>query len=75
MKPRRSVGAFFRFVRASRGKELAARLQQLDKLIDPSTPDEERKMRKQRLLKGPKEFRDISATSRKQKVDAFSCCR
>jgi hypothetical protein len=31
-----------------------------DRLIDPSAaPDEERRRRKRRLLKGPKEFRDI----------------
>ena len=42
---------------ASKALELAA--QELDKLIDPSTPDEERKMRKRRLLRGPKEFRDM----------------
>ena len=42
---------------ASKALELAA--QELDKLIDPSTPDEERKMRKRRLLRGPKEFRDL----------------
>jgi hypothetical protein len=33
--------------------------QALDRLIDPSAPDEERHARKRRLLKGPKEFRDI----------------
>jgi hypothetical protein len=33
--------------------------QQIDKLLDPSPPDEERKIRARRLLKGPKEFRDI----------------
>ena len=37
--------------------DLAA--QELDKLIDPSTSDEERKIRKRRLLRGPKEFRDM----------------
>jgi hypothetical protein len=42
---------------ASKALELAA--QELDKLIDPSTPDEERKKRKRRLLRGPKEFRDM----------------
>jgi Arc/MetJ-type ribon-helix-helix transcriptional regulator len=42
---------------ASKALELAA--QELDKLIDPSTPDEERKTRKRRLLRGPKEFRDM----------------
>jgi hypothetical protein len=33
--------------------------QALDRLIEPSTTDEERRTRKRRLLKGPKEFRDI----------------
>ena len=42
---------------ASKALELAT--QELDKLIDPSTSDEERKMRKRRLLRGPKEFRDM----------------
>ena len=42
---------------ASKALELAA--QELDKLIDPSTSDEEHKMRKRRLLRGPKEFRDM----------------
>jgi hypothetical protein len=32
---------------------------QLDRLLDPSAPDEERQSRKRRLLKGPKEFRDM----------------
>jgi len=42
---------------ASKALELAAR--EIDKLIDPSTADEERKTRKRRLLRGPKEFQDI----------------
>ena len=33
--------------------------QAVDRLIDPSAPDEERQRRERRLLKGPKEFRDI----------------
>ena len=40
----------------SKARQLASA--QLDKLIDPSAPEEERQQRKQRLLKGPKEFRD-----------------
>jgi hypothetical protein len=32
---------------------------QLDRLLDPSAPDEERQRRKRRLLKGPKEFREM----------------
>ena len=50
---------------ASKALELAA--QQIDKLIDPSTPDEERKTRKRRLLKGPGEFRDIRSDISKPK--------
>jgi Arc/MetJ-type ribon-helix-helix transcriptional regulator len=42
---------------ASKALELAA--QQIDKLLEPSIPEEERHRRKRRLLKGPKEFRDI----------------
>jgi Ribbon-helix-helix protein, copG family len=42
---------------ASKALDLAA--QELDKLSDPSTSDEERKTRKRRLLRGPKEFRDM----------------
>jgi len=42
---------------ASKASDLAA--QQIDKLVDPSVPVEERQTRKRRLLKGPKEFRDI----------------
>ena len=41
----------------SKAHELASA--QLDKLIDPSAPAEERQQRKRRLLKGPKEFRDL----------------
>jgi hypothetical protein len=50
---------------ASKALDLAA--QELDKLIDPSTPDEERKARKQRLLRGPKEFLDIRGDLSKAK--------
>jgi len=33
--------------------------QEIDRLIDPSATEEERQRRKRRLLKGPKEFRDV----------------
>jgi hypothetical protein len=33
--------------------------QEIDRQSDPSATDEERQHRKRRLLKGPKEFRDI----------------
>jgi hypothetical protein len=50
---------------ASKVLELAA--QEIDKLIDPSIPDEERKMRKRRLLRGPQEFQNIRADVSKRK--------
>jgi Arc/MetJ-type ribon-helix-helix transcriptional regulator len=53
------------FEAASKALDLAS--QQIDKLIDPSTSDEERKTRKQRLLKGPTEFRDIRGDLAKPK--------
>jgi len=43
--------------RAAKAREMAG--QALDRLIDSSASDEERHSRKRRLLKGPKEFRDI----------------
>jgi hypothetical protein len=42
---------------ASKALELAA--EEIESLLEPSMPDEERHRRKRRLLKGPKEFRDI----------------
>jgi hypothetical protein len=42
-----------------RAKALDLAGEQIDKLIDASAPQEERERRKRRLLKGPKEFRDI----------------
>ena len=49
----------------SRAEELAST--ELDKLTDPSAPDEERKQRKRQLLKGPREFRDMRDEVRKSK--------
>ena len=43
--------------RATKAAELASR--EIDRLSDPSATDEERKLRKRRLIKGPKEFRDL----------------
>ena len=43
--------------RAAKAREMAG--QALDRLIAPSATEEERQSRKRRLLKGPKEFRDI----------------
>ena len=43
--------------RAAKARDMAG--QAVDRLIDPSAPVEERQSRKRRLLKGPKEFRDM----------------
>lgn len=42
---------------ASKAHDLAS--EEIDKLIDQSATEEERQQRKRRLLKGPKEFREI----------------
>jgi hypothetical protein len=41
----------------------------VDRLIDPSAPDEERQRRERRFLKGPKEFRDIRDNRVNQNAD------
>jgi hypothetical protein len=51
--------------KAAKARELAG--QQIDRLIDPSATDEQRQSRKRRLLKGPKEFRDIRDKRAKRK--------
>ena len=43
--------------KAARASEMAGR--EIDLLGDPSATDEERELRKQRLINGPQEFRDI----------------
>ena len=43
--------------RAAKAREMAS--QEIERLSDPSATDEERQRRKRRLLKGPKEFRDV----------------
>src|SRR5215471_7148244 len=48
--------------RAAKASEMAA--QAIDRLSDPSATDEERQVRKRRIIKGPKEFRDIRKRSR-----------
>jgi hypothetical protein len=50
---------------AAKATDMAS--QQIDKLIDPSAPAEERQQRKRRLLKGPREFRDIRGDLAKPK--------
>jgi hypothetical protein len=48
--------------RAAKASAMAA--QEIDRLGDPLVTDEERRLRKRRLIKGPKEFRDIRKQSR-----------
>lgn len=43
--------------KAARATEMAS--QEIDRLADPLATDEERQFRKRRLLRGPKEFRDL----------------
>jgi hypothetical protein len=50
---------------AAKASDMAG--QQIDRLFDPSASDAERQERKRRLLKGPKEFRDLRANKPPQK--------
>jgi hypothetical protein len=50
---------------AAKASDMAG--QQIDRLIDPSASDAERQQRKRRLLKGPKEFRDLRDNKPQQK--------
>ena len=43
--------------KAAKAAEMAG--EEIDRLSDPLATDEERQLRKQRLTKGPQEFRDI----------------
>jgi hypothetical protein len=52
---------------AAAAKAAGMAAQQIEKLVDPSVPVEERQTRKRRLLKGPKEFRDIRGDQPKPK--------
>ena len=45
--------------RRARAKAAEMAGEELDRLIDKSVPAEEQATRKRRLLKGPREFRDI----------------
>jgi hypothetical protein len=51
-----------RIDRAAKARALADR--EIDRLSDPSATDEERQRRKRKLLKGPKEFRDVRSKRR-----------
>ena len=51
--------------RATKARTMAG--QEIDRLSDPSATEEERQRRKRRLLKGPKEFRDVRSNRPKLK--------
>jgi hypothetical protein len=51
--------------KAAKASEMAG--QEIDRLGDPLATDEERQLRKRRLIKGPKEFRDIRSNRAKIK--------
>jgi hypothetical protein len=53
---------------AAKASEMAG--EEIDRLGDPLATDEERQLRKQRLIKGPQEFRDIRSNRAKIKRDS-----
>ena len=52
-------------LRAAKASEMAG--EEIDRLGDPLATDEERQLRKQRLIKGPEEFRDFRSNCAKIK--------
>jgi hypothetical protein len=50
---------------AAKASDMASR--QIDKLSNPAMPDDERRARKRRLIKGPSEFRDMRGDQAKPK--------
>ena len=52
-----------RLNKAAKASEMAG--EEIDRLGDPLATDEERQLRKRRLLKGPPEFRDIRSSRAK----------
>jgi hypothetical protein len=58
-------GMELRPTEAAKASEMAG--EEIDRLGDPLATDEERQLRKQRLIKGPQEFRDIRSNCAKIK--------
>ena len=56
-------GIELRTKEAAKASEMAG--EEIDRLSDPLATDEERQLRKQRLIKGPQEFRDIRSNRAK----------
>jgi hypothetical protein len=59
--------------KAAKALEMAG--QEIDRLSDPSATDEERQRRKRRLLKGPKEFRDVRGNRRESPLQVTRLVR
>jgi hypothetical protein len=55
--------------RAAKARAMAG--QEIDRLSDPSATKQERQRRKRRLLKGPKEFRDVRSNRPKLKTRCY----
>jgi len=60
-----ALRAGVRTEKAAKAAEMAS--QEIDRLVDPSASDEERQLRKRRLIKGPKEFHDLRRNRPKAK--------
>jgi hypothetical protein len=58
-----ALRAGVRMERAAQAAEMAS--QEIDRVVDPSATDEERQLRKRRLIKGPGEFQDLRRKRRK----------
>jgi hypothetical protein len=64
--PKRKAAAdsAHRAKKAAKASEMAGH--ELDLLSDPLATEEERQVRKRRLIKGPKEFRDIRSNAKRR---------
>ena len=65
IEPDKPERATIRAKKAEKALELAA--EQVDRLSDPLATDDERQLRKRKLIKGPKEFRDIRDSAKKER--------
>jgi hypothetical protein len=55
--------------RTQKSREKASEMagQRIDELANPALPEEERRARKRRLIKGPSEFRDMRGEARRKR--------
>ena len=64
-------GTELRSKEAAKASEIAA--EEINRLADPLATDEERQLRKQRLIEGPQEFRDVRSNRAKIKPNSRGC--